>query len=280
MKIFIVGIVIVAILLGTYTVINDDRSSLVDSKIELAPKNEKRNTPHGVSEKAPSARTQSQTAQFKPDQNIGSVEYDAVGDPIDDGLPEVSPELEERYAQLDTNSGYPTLASRLAEVNARRPNANFSAEDILRAVSQEQAWTSRSGPGPNLKNLTPEEIDDGRNFIDFNTLKVESLMPGDTMSIAVDSIGRTFEVQIDKVKIFEDGNITWKGGVLNEGIGDVSITQSDKVTVASIVLENEDYTIESHGSDGWIVDSATLFKIDDPNTPDYIIPEEEAHRHE
>ena len=202
--------------------------------------------------------------------------YDSAGDTIADELPNVPPELEERYTQISDNPNYPTLALRLSEMNARRHGREeFSPEEVMNALEQEEPWAGRSGPGPNLSRLSEVELNDGREFIDFNPTKIESLMPGDKIKLAINEIDQVFDIEVSKVKIFDDGNITWRGIIQGENGGDVSITQSSEVTVGSVVLPNTDYTIASHGTDGWIADSGILFKVDDPNIPDYVLVDDE-----
>lgn len=192
----------------------------------------------------------------------------------DDGPQEISAALEERYHAISENDRYPTLLSRISAMKARRPDAQHSPEDVLAAVERPVAWETKSTPGPKLKRLTEEELSDGRQFVDFDPLKVETLMVGDHMDIAVDSIGRVFDMKVDSVRIYDDGNIKWKGPITNvDGGGIVTITQSPKITVAAVVLKQKDFTLEAYGLDGWIINSGALFKVD-PNTTDVVYPEE------
>ncbi len=64
--------------------------------------------------------------------------------------------------------------------------------------------------------------------------------------------------------------------------GVVTITQSSNITIASVVFRDTDYTLESYGTDGWVVDSCVLFKIE-PGTTDEVFPnflEGEEHNHQ
>ena len=191
--------------------------------------------------------------------------------------------LEERYRTLSENEDYPTLASRLSAIRERRPDSNISPEAVLAAMEKSEAWQTREDPGRAQEKLTEEELNDGRAFIEFDTVKVETLMPGDHMDISIDAIGLSYDVKIDNVETFDDGNIMWSGSIMNaEGTeaegGTINITQSSKITVASVVLKETDFTIESYGSDGWMVDSGVLFKVD-PNKTDAIIPPDHGHQH-
>lgn len=258
MKFFLVFIITVsAAVFGFLFLNNDTANSIDDSMIEKKPN---------------IANT-----------NIGStnVYADGVSDEISSNnqstshaAREVSAELEERYDVISENDQYPTLLSRLIAIDARRPDSNYAAEDILSALEKSAAWETKKIPGPKLKKLTEEELNDGRQFVNFDPVKVETLMVGDHMDVAVDSIGRVFDMRIDSVRVFEDGNIMWKGPVTNaDGGGSVTITQSAKVTVAAVVLAQDDFTLEAYGVDGWIVDSGTLFKVDS-NYTDAVYPDE------
>lgn len=196
----------------------------------------------------------------------------------------ITEEFEERYQQISNNEDYPTLASRIDAINNRRPDANISPENVLAALEKSEAWKAKGSPLPTVKQkLTQEEIDDGRSFIEFDPVKVETLMPGDHMDIAIDELGLTYDMKVDNVEVFNDGNIMWSGSLMNvEGTeaegGIVTITQSPKITIASVVLLETDFTLESYGTEGWIVDSGVLFKID-PNVTDEVIHPDDKHNH-
>lgn len=187
----------------------------------------------------------------------------------------ITEELENRYRALSENEQFPTLSSRLNAINLRRPSSNYSPEEVLASMEKGAAWQGKNDPGVLSQKLTEEELNDGRQFLDFDQLKIETLMQGDHMSVAVDSIGQVFDMRVDQVKTFDDGNIMWKGTIMNGAGGTVSITQSNNnITVASVILPEDDFTLESHGGDAWIVDSSVLFKID-PHETDFVISPEE-----
>ena len=182
--------------------------------------------------------------------------------------------MEERYKIISENDQFPTLASRLAEINARRPSSSYTPEDILSAMERSEARKSKDDPGVLSQKLSSEALNDGRQFLDFDQLKVETLMQGDHMSVSIDSIGQVFDMRVDDVKIFDDGNLMWKGTIMDGEGGSVSITQSDNnITVASVILSQKDYTLESHGGDDWIVDSAVLFKVNPHETDEVFVSE-------
>lgn len=188
---------------------------------------------------------------------------------------DISQEQEERYRILSDNEIYPTLSSRLNQIIKRRPTINISPEDVLSSLEKKHAWTTKDQPGTLVQKLNNDELNDGRAFINFDPIKVETLMPGDYMDIAIESIGQTLEMKVNSVNTFKDGNIQWQGNIINsDDDGTVYITQSEHVTVASVILSQTDYTLESHGEDGWIVDSAVLFKVN-PTDIDTVIPLDE-----
>ncbi len=203
------------------------------------------------------------------------VQKDDAGDVIVTDLPQVSEFLEEEYQRISNNPKYPSLASRTSAQNARRPESPLTPEQILNAMRQDEPWQTVAEPAASLP-LTEEEINDGRLFIRYNPTKIETLMPGDSMKIRVDQLGQTFNMMVDKVKIYDDGNVTWRGSVNGTQNGAVSITQSENLMIASVTLDDSDYTLESRGSDGWIVDSAILFKID-PSVNDMVKFEDHEH---
>src|SRR5690606_32926926 len=91
------------------------------------------------------------------------------------------PDLPE-YAQ--GNPDYPTFASRFDEIRARRDGLHLDPEALLAAMHQPTAWTVDESQAEGLP-LTDEERHDGREFIRFSPLKVETLVPGDVMEIPI-----------------------------------------------------------------------------------------------
>ena len=189
--------------------------------------------------------------------------------------------LEEQYRLVSSNEDYPTLASRINAIKDRRPNLNIPPEAVLAALEKSESWEAMQGPLAKVKSkLSEVELSDGRSFLEFDRIKVETLMPGDHMYIAIDDLGTAYDMRIDEVEDFSDGNLMWKGSLLNvdgteaEG-GTITITQSSNITVASIVLRETDYTLESFGSEGWIADSAILFKNELGRETDAVTPANE-----
>ena len=191
--------------------------------------------------------------------------------------------LEERYRLSSNNDIFPTLASRLEAIEARRPDLEITPEQVVLAIEKDHAWTPKTSKDPGIfsEKLSDQQIYDGREFIDFDPLKVETLMPGDHLDFTLDSAAVNFDVEIDDVKDFGDGNLMWIGTIENGGDqGFVTITQSSEVTLASVVIENADYELQSFGQDGWIADSRTMFyeHADNHVHPDGI--DDHPHSHE
>lgn len=206
-------------------------------------------------------------------QNVASeIALDAQAD-VSNGKQESNiAELESQYQNLAKNEHYPTLSSRMAAMNKRRPDAHFNAAEVLAKVAKSEAWQMADEPGDNLSKLTASEVTDGREFIDFDPLKIESLQVGDHLSIAVSALNQVLDMKVESIRTFDSGDIMWKGSIDNVENGSVTITQSQSITLASIILTDDDYTLEAHGSDGWIHNSGSLFNID-ANETDAIYPE-------
>ncbi len=61
-------------------------------------------------------------------------------------------------------------------------------------------------------NLSAEQKLDGREFIQINPLKIESLVQGDTLEITIQQANKTYTARIDQVISEGDGrNVTWRG---------------------------------------------------------------------
>jgi hypothetical protein len=227
-----------------------------------------------------SAEAENKVEQSGVSSNKGVQQENTISDTTPDTQAVVSnekqqsniSELESQYQHLAKNENYPTLSSRMAVMNKRRPDAHFNASEILAKVAQSEAWKIADAPGDNLNKLTANEVTDGREFIDFDPLKVESLMVGDHLSIAVSALDQVLDMKVESIRTFDSGDIMWKGSIDNVENGSVTITQSESITLASIILSDDDFTLEAHGKDGWIHNSGSLFNID-VNETDAVYPE-------
>lgn len=161
----------------------------------------------------------------------------------------------------DENPNYETFKDRLYEVQARRNGQPFDAAQLWQASQQPNAWKPLDN-APDSLNLTDEEKRDGRKFIEFNPMKLESLANGDTLEIDIGEAGKSFKAQINGVQSEDDGkNVTWTGDSLDANYpGHLTITKGDTLIVGGITTPDAHYELQVHGDKGWIVSSATLFK--------------------
>lgn len=179
----------------------------------------------------------------------------------------------EEILQLpDANPDYATLGDRANEMAARRNGQTVDPRALQQAIAQNAAW----GPldeTPAGFPLTAEEQMDGREFIQVNPLKIESLMPGDTFEMDIAQINRSFTAVIDQVQAGDNNNVTWVGHLQNhKEESQVVLTRGDSLLVGGITTPEGHFEMEARGEQGWIANSATLFK-----TPDVLlqVPAEE-----
>ncbi|WP_157359910.1 hypothetical protein [Caldimonas brevitalea] len=158
------------------------------------------------------------------------------------------------------NPEYPTLATRMTEMTARRDGEPVDPEQALAAMQQAAAWTADPSVASQLK-LSASEMTDGRSFVRFNPMKLETLMPGDTLAIPVQHTNATYKMQIENVTAHGDGSITWSGRLKDfSSENQASITQSKGVTIGGFSTPDGPHVLEVRGDKGWIVPSGTLFK--------------------
>jgi hypothetical protein len=169
--------------------------------------------------------------------------------------------IEEILQRPDENPNYPTFKDRVYEVQARRNGQPIDPALLWQAAQQPNAWTPLDN-APDALNLTDEERNDGRKFIEFSPLKLESLVAGDTLEIDMGAAGQSFKAKIDGVRSEDNGkNVTWTGDSLDPNYpGHLTITKGDTLIVGGITTPDGHYELQVHGNEGWIVSSATLFK--------------------
>ncbi len=171
--------------------------------------------------------------------------------------PAGEPELPE---SAQGNPDYPTFASRFDEIRARRDGLHLDPEALLAAMHQPTAWTVDESQAEGLP-LTDEERHDGREFIRFSPLKVETLVPGDVIEIPIWQANANYRMQVDRVEAHGDGNVTWYGHLKEfERDNQVTITRGESLTYGGITTPDALYVLEARGEKGWIADSGTLFK--------------------
>lgn len=191
-------------------------------------------------------------------------------------MPRSAEAMEADYDVLNTNPEYPDLQYRALELNARRAGAlAMSPEEILTRLAQREAWAYRDEPAPDLE-LTNDERYDGRAFLQVDTRKIESLMPGDQLDIPIHPLQKTFTMIFERVEVQPENDVTWYGHLTEfEAANQVSITRGKIMTAIGITTPDEHFTLQAWGESGWIVSSNTLFKRD-PDQTDAVLPED-AH---
>lgn len=182
--------------------------------------------------------------------------------------PQVPKTVSDDFAAED----YQYVQDRLDIMRARRPDVSYNADDVAAALARHDAW-SPSPVTPTDLPLQPEELVDGREFIDFDSLKLETLVPGDSVKLAIGDTGQQYNVNIDDVQQQDESRITWKGHI--EGYDGekyhVSFTKGETLTVGGIDTPDGHYVIQAHGNKGWVASSGLLFK----EHADPIVPPEE-----
>ncbi len=170
---------------------------------------------------------------------------------------------------------HPEHQERFSAMQKRRPNTSFDVAAIEATIKRENLWTNAKQPAKELP-LQQEEFTDGRQFINFDSLKIETLMPGDNLKIAIDEFKQNYEVVIDRIEQHDYENISWHGHI-DAGDGQtysVSFTRGATLTVAGIDTPEGNYVLQAHGNNGWIASSGLLFKVD-PEVNDVVYPTEE-----
>lgn len=173
------------------------------------------------------------------------------------------------------NQIHPEYQERFSAMQKRRPNTQFDVAAIETTMKRENLWNNAKQPAKELP-LKPEEFNDGRQFIDFDSLKIETLMPGDSLKIAIDEFKQNYEIVIDRVEQHDYENISWHGHI-DGGDGQtysVSFTRGAILTVGGIDTPEGNYVLQAHGNNGWIASSGLLFKVD-PEVNDVVYPTEE-----
>lgn len=168
--------------------------------------------------------------------------------------------LDPEQVLVGDNPEFPTLQSRLTEMHARREGREFAPAEVLAAIEQDSAWEADDSLADQFQ-LSDEDRYDGRVFIDMNPLKIESLMPGDTMEIPIQQDNATYQMVVEAVEEHGDGSVTWRGQLEDfPEDNQVMITQSEGVTHGSVFTPRKPWVIQAYGNAGWVVASGTLFK--------------------
>ncbi|MCW7536908.1 hypothetical protein OOT46_03445 [Aquabacterium sp. A7-Y] len=165
--------------------------------------------------------------------------------------------------QVGNNPDYPTLGSRLTEMAARRNGQGVSAAQALAAMEQRSAWRSDPSAAAEL-NLSPQEAADGRSFVRFDPVKLETLMPGDTLEIPVPQRNAVYHMVVEDVQAHGDGSVTWNGRLRDfPEENQATMTKGGDLVYGGFTARDELYVIQSNGTAGFIAESASLFKPTD-----------------
>lgn len=168
---------------------------------------------------------------------------------------------------------YRYMQERLTAMQERRPNMNFDPAEVAAAIERDVAWKPLEEIPKELP-LEPEQFKDGREFISLDSLKIETLMPGDRVRIPIKALGKEYEVTVDNVEKHDYNSISWNGHI--EG-GDgrnynATFTRGESLTVGGMDTPDGQYELQAHGNKGWIASANLLFKnhVDpiDPSTVD------------
>ncbi|WP_339616020.1 hypothetical protein [uncultured Gilvimarinus sp.] len=165
------------------------------------------------------------------------------------------------------------LAERLSKMQSRRPDRIFDPAEVRAAVQRDSAWSNETPDNLDDLPLDAEALNDGRQIISFDPLKLETLMPGDQVSVNIDETGEQYTVNINRTEKHDYDSISWYGTINgNDGqTYQVSFTQSDTLTLGGLDTPDGNYQLQAHGDAGWIASSASLFKVPEGQT-DAIIP--------
>jgi hypothetical protein len=166
-------------------------------------------------------------------------------------------------SSTDEQTIAPELQERIAAMQQRRPNQQFSNSEVAAAVNRTTSWTAAADI-PRELPLQPEEFTDGRQFIELDSLKIETLMPGDQVNVRVDENAKDYKVTIDKVEKHDYNSISWHGHIQGDDGQkySVSFTRGEQLTVGGIDTPDGHYVVQGHGDKGWIASSQLLFKAD------------------
>ncbi len=174
-------------------------------------------------------------------------------------------------AKAEQKTDYRYIQDRLEAMQQRRPNMQFDPAEVAAAIERDTAWKPLKDLPKELP-LKPEEFTDGREFISLDSLKIETLMPGDKMRVPIKALGKEYEVIIDNIEKHDYNSISWNGHI--EG-GDgrnynATFTRGESLTVGGMDTPDGQYELQAHGNNGWIASANVLFKNHadpiDPNT--------------
>jgi hypothetical protein len=167
---------------------------------------------------------------------------------------------------------------RLDVMQQRRPERNFDLTEVAAALKRETAWSPAEEVPDNLP-LEPEELTDGRQFIQLDSLKIETLAPGDEVKVFIEETGQEYQVTMDSVEKHDYDSISWHGHIDGSDgqTYSVSFTRGKELTVGGLDTPDGHYVLQAHGDNGWLASSDLLFKVADPSASDAIDPRDHGY---
>lgn len=167
---------------------------------------------------------------------------------------------------------------RLEVMQLRRPERSYDLDEIAAALKRETVWAPADEVPDNLP-LEPDELTDGRQFIQLDSLKVETLEPGDAVKVYIEETGQEYLVTMDSVEKHDYDSISWYGHIdgADGQTYSVSFTRGKTLTVGGLDTPDGHYVLQAHGNNGWLASSSLLFKIADPNVSDAIDPRDHGY---
>lgn len=170
------------------------------------------------------------------------------------------------------------VEERLDVMQQRRPERNFDLVEVAAALKRENAWLPAEEVPDNLP-LEPEEFTDGRQFIQLDSMKIETLVPGDEVKVLIEETGQEYVVTMDKVEKHDYDSISWHGHIDGSDgqTYSVSFTRGKALTVGGLDTPEGHYVLQAHGDNGWLASSALLFKIADPDVSDAVDPRDHGY---
>lgn len=172
----------------------------------------------------------------------------------------------ELYIGLDTPKE--ELQSRIKEIKARRPELDIEEKQLIAILSRTTAWAVDSAIADEF-DMAEDKKNDGRSFIYFDRMKIETLIAGDTMDIFIPQSNEKHTMIVQKITKNSDDVITWSGVISDlEWGGQVEITQGKSLSYISIFARDMlHYTGEVNGSYGWIASSSELLNLYENKSP-------------
>lgn len=152
------------------------------------------------------------------------------------------------------------IQNRLNIMRARRPHDVYDPKEVAAAIARTDAWSTLKEIPKDIP-LSKEEFADGREFIKFDSLKLDTLIPGDNLRLAVKQTGQQYVVNIDDVESMDENRTTWRGHIAGaDGHNyEVSLTHGSATTVGGIDTPDGQYIVQAFGDKGWVAPSALLF---------------------